>query len=539
MFSKIIQSYILDNINSSSKKRGEYIGDDKIDVIYEEEDLLQSILDYAKIKTKTKNKDVNMSEVKDDEDKDKETVFYEHIPDFFPSGYSNNTLTEYYVGKSVNSIRKKVINFALTNCAIKYRDGYHIYYSLGNKPNVNSITLSEYISSPNFLIEEFYSIFIQIILALQKAQDKIGFVHGSLEPDCIRLVKSKDLEIGTLIYQLGSRLFTVQAGEYIPIITDYRTSRVVDKEGVPIVLNEGDKGENRGRKDLYGYLYSDDSNRGNPSVMDKSEDVNRLCKSIVALNRKEFSWLNYNFHNISSLIDFIKNNNPSIFESVVKISPREIKSKTFKWEERLCSFYNDEKFEDPIIKTYVSKISCSRAHKEGKLAVKWSELRRIINIKNEKLPLLEKFLYFINEKYKITKVDGLEIEGEGTREEEEKNEGTDNNAENLRRVIETIKGCTYKIDVLENFLLYLRFAETIKVELGIEQGVDASVIEKLFTVKLIEHYNREKCKNILMDKFYRVIHDLEDGKISRGDKIYRIFSAVEIALPALGKFIPY
>ena len=130
-------------------------------------------------------------------------------------------INEAYIGTNViNNLSKHIPNFA------------YIFGLYRNKKKVNVITeyiegetLSEYLSGPQFNMNEFMFILIQLCFALKVAQNRCGFVHYDLTPWNIILKRipkpiSFDYLIGhDKIYNISTTV--------IPIIIDYGKSHVI------------------------------------------------------------------------------------------------------------------------------------------------------------------------------------------------------------------------------------------------------------------------------------------------------------------------
>lgn len=168
-----------------------------------------------------------------------------------PSKRNDDMYTEYvlgfYIGTLLNKLRGKFPHFAYTY-ALTIADGKSPFGCTGNESHhiiqekVPGKTLAEHIVSGTISSREFLSIIIQVGFALQKAQDKIGFVHNALYPENI-IVRFDDSP--TYTFFINSRVYTVQTEGITPTIIDFSSSRTAHKgfcvcyEKNPVTFNPG------------------------------------------------------------------------------------------------------------------------------------------------------------------------------------------------------------------------------------------------------------------------------------------------------------
>ena len=115
----------------------------------------------------------------------------------------------------INEILKEIPNFSFTI-------GLYENNKIVNEYIENSISLFDYIKSPNFEFKSFLFIIIQLCLSLQVSQNKFNFVHYDLTPWNILLQKLDD-EISIDYKVEFNKCFNVKT-KIIPIIIDYGKS---------------------------------------------------------------------------------------------------------------------------------------------------------------------------------------------------------------------------------------------------------------------------------------------------------------------------
>lgn len=137
-------------------------------------------------------------------------------------GHLSELIHEAFVGCSaINELTEVVPNFMYTFGLHEKRDGNSallLEYIVGE-------TLDSYLSQDYFDMEEMFSIFIQIALALRYAQDECGFIHWDLLPHNIILKKMAEPVV--IEYPIGvDKVYRVTTS-IIPVMIDYGRSQVV------------------------------------------------------------------------------------------------------------------------------------------------------------------------------------------------------------------------------------------------------------------------------------------------------------------------
>jgi len=192
---------------------------------------------------------------------------------------------EYFIGTLMNKLRKKMPHFVYTLGAFKCgispgttsaqfcaNQEHTVYHLVQEK--IEGKTLDSWLQkNPDSLT--FYTIILQLVFALAKAQDKNGFVHNALYTSNVILRPS---DIGTVTFQFESQVYKMATGKEIPTIIDYSSARATHKG--------------------FGLCYL-----SNPTIFTPGKDLCKLVMSALArLNSKpiytEVSWINEFFHNI-------------------------------------------------------------------------------------------------------------------------------------------------------------------------------------------------------------------------------------------------
>lgn len=126
-----------------------------------------------------------------------------------------------FVGiKAVNHLLKHIPNFAYTFGLFDNEKNETVVV----REFIGGYSLLEYLSSREFSFNEFLCIMIQICLAIQIAQDKIGFVHYDLTPWNIILQPSKN---AVFDYVLRDTSIIRIKTNLVPVIIDYGKSHVI------------------------------------------------------------------------------------------------------------------------------------------------------------------------------------------------------------------------------------------------------------------------------------------------------------------------
>jgi hypothetical protein len=131
---------------------------------------------------------------------------------------SKNNLTHeaFICIKGTNQLLKQIPNFSFCFCLTK--QGL-LFESLTKQ------TLSEYINSEQFNMEEYLFILIQIALALQYAQNKLCLVHNDLTPWNVLIIKLPNYTYYD--YPLGYKKVYRVKTKIIPVIIDMEKSHII------------------------------------------------------------------------------------------------------------------------------------------------------------------------------------------------------------------------------------------------------------------------------------------------------------------------
>lgn len=145
-----------------------------------------------------------------------------------------NSYREYFITLTqLNILRYYLPNFMMTygqfKCIKPSISTEKIYFKKMCKPKGNyvnytlyeriiGISLETYLMSSELKYENFLNCFVQLLFALEKAQEECGFTHFDLHYDNIILKKSDLYEYD--VYCNGVK-YTVEIDDYIPVIIDY------------------------------------------------------------------------------------------------------------------------------------------------------------------------------------------------------------------------------------------------------------------------------------------------------------------------------
>jgi hypothetical protein len=145
-----------------------------------------------------------------------------------------NSYREYFITLTqLNKLRYYLPNFMMTygqfKCIKPSVSTEKIYFKKMCKPKGNyvnytlyerivGISLETYLTSYKLKYENFINCFVQLLFALEKAQEECGFTHFDLHYDNIILKESDISEYD--VYCNGVK-YTVEVDDYIPVIIDY------------------------------------------------------------------------------------------------------------------------------------------------------------------------------------------------------------------------------------------------------------------------------------------------------------------------------
>lgn len=135
----------------------------------------------------------------------------------------NEHIHETFIGNNcINEILRYIPNFVFNFKLINNKGEYNIINEY-----IEGQTFKDYISSENFIFEEYVFIILQICLALHTSQKMFCFVHNDLTPWNIIIQRTKTpVEIDYIINH--KKVLRVKT-QVIPIIIDYGKSHVIYK----------------------------------------------------------------------------------------------------------------------------------------------------------------------------------------------------------------------------------------------------------------------------------------------------------------------
>jgi hypothetical protein len=203
-----------------------------------------------------------------------------------------NIIHENFIGYHVNEILQKFPNFIYTFISPKnFNSGVYTNF-------VNGLTLSEWIQSSQYNFKDLLTIFIQIFLALDYAQNTVGFYHKDLYPWNIILYKCENYENINYPTQLNSEYYISVKTEFIPIMIDYGNSQIIkyhSKNKIYIKYTKDNIFNNFPLIDICSLLY------GTSKILYQSNKFNKMERELLTyfknkiIHFEDFSyWSTYN-----------------------------------------------------------------------------------------------------------------------------------------------------------------------------------------------------------------------------------------------------
>lgn len=220
-----------------------------------------------------------------------------------------NSYREYFITLTqLNNLRYYLPNFMMTygqfKCIKPSVSTEKIYFKKMCQPKGNyvnytlyerivGISLETYLTSYKLKYETFINCFVQLLFALEKAQEKCGFTHFDLHYDNIILKESDISEYD--VYCNGVK-YTVEIDDYIPVIIDYGHACVKKYNGNTYrYIGYGDFPEHGMMnfivpgydmyKIMYFCIYKLDR-----EIQNNSEETSSESKKILNMFRKIFSY---------------------------------------------------------------------------------------------------------------------------------------------------------------------------------------------------------------------------------------------------------
>lgn len=430
----------------------------------------------------------------------------------------DRTLISFFVGELLNKLRKKIPHFVMTLGVImcSSRKGsellkptaqdegvYHLV-----QERIEGVTLAQYLDSEEFVVNDFVAFLIQIAFAIQKAQDKRGFVHNSLYPENVILRKTDLLVVS---YKFGSKIYTMSIIKgIVPTIIDLSSSRVTHKE--------------------FGICYVN-----NPTKFTPGKDMCKLISSCLARlaekNRLSgISWINgfydhffdvkdgdsysslfklYQGFNLSddnqianippmSFINWVQQNKGDLFAHMVSTKTREITPK------KLSQYWRDEPAKAKIVanslpsatlKTFIL-LSSGQSYTPSKEEEDYDE--QMLSGYNKFLstgPLLGKTMV-VNYNFPLTKY----YQSEGP--------------VNVDELMYSVK---QRKNVISNYITMLRQMKALDFD---TKKVTEADVQLLFSEKDITCHNYSVTQNLPLYKLHQLMEAYEaikSGKIYRGE----------------------
>ena len=122
---------------------------------------------------------------------------------------------------SINKLLKDIPNFVYIFGIYKKNNSYNVITEF-----IEGVTFQQYIKSDEFNFKDYLLILIQLCLALEYAQQKIGFVHYDLTVWNV-IIKKLDKPI-EIVYTINEKNIKIKT-KIIPIIIDYGKSHIFYK----------------------------------------------------------------------------------------------------------------------------------------------------------------------------------------------------------------------------------------------------------------------------------------------------------------------
>ena len=208
------------------------------------------------------------------------------------------SVIEYFIGLTINKMRKKLPHFVFTLGLIVsspknmnfeaypewLADDRIVAHPVQEKIVGNTFAwhLQQSENSTLMTAEDFYLYILQLCFVLQKAQDKIGFVHNALYPENIILQK---VDLSSVLINIGTVSYSIALNGHIPTIIDFSSARVIHKG--------------------FGLCYG-----SNPTIFNPGRDLYKLIASSLAqlsVHRKslfgQVRWVNDYFDNFFFIQD--------------------------------------------------------------------------------------------------------------------------------------------------------------------------------------------------------------------------------------------
>jgi ubiquinone/menaquinone biosynthesis C-methylase UbiE len=413
--------------------------------------------------------------------------------------YNTKALYEYIIGTIINKLRLKVPNFILTLGLVKCSTDKNMTNFVIQEKAIG-ITFKEWLST-KFSIDSFYIILLQIIFALQKAQDKIGFVHGSLYPENI-YVKSSTLE--SISWQLGSQVYSMKLSktDYVPYIIDYSSARVTQKGFAlsytqnPTIFTPG--------KDMFKLLNSCFAILAQYGQYDKINILNKFYRNYYTYdNNTNYEIYYKQYHNFDldndhifaniTPIDFItwfKLEQGVLFNRLISTKAREIR--LLNNQKQLIPLKDIEKnikmISSGIVKTYAYNLYDIKYNSttEEKLIDKEMEKLYLEYHPNNKLIRID-YNFPLNHQYINNKKINIE---------------------------EYMDSLINELDIVSNYTLFLRYSHSINYPLK----SDEKKIQEIYTQKSNLKKTLSLFKNLPLYKLYHLCQFL-NGKQADGEYI--------------------
>lgn len=145
-----------------------------------------------------------------------------------------STQHEYSVGLSLNSLRKYIPNFAYTydscftgNCKIKEDLPYYIVNEY-----VEGETLTVYCKKPEVDVVTYLSYYMQVMLAVVAANEKLGFGHHDLHTDNVILRPDLNRKNFYINYKVMGGSYNVYVFDKVATVVDFEAAYTTELGGM-------------------------------------------------------------------------------------------------------------------------------------------------------------------------------------------------------------------------------------------------------------------------------------------------------------------
>jgi hypothetical protein len=218
----------------------------------------------------------------------------ENVNDIYEIVQNNSQSNSVYIGKYIiNDILQYIPNFIYTHGSYKIKNTIKTVFE-----KLDDFTLTDYIDSKYFNIDEFFIILLQISISLQYVQNKHGFVHNHLTTDNIVIHKLSE-PIETKYYITSELIYNIKSDK-IPIIKNFfKTNIYKNKKYFHSPFEE--KYIFRKFKDIFTIIISSFNKILKKNI--QRHDITKMIYFFQLFRKIETCNTTSNYRDITSLID--------------------------------------------------------------------------------------------------------------------------------------------------------------------------------------------------------------------------------------------